>query len=636
MSQKIASLYASIEADTSKLEKGLKESKTKLQGVESAIANVVKVGAGIIGVGVAMKQAFDFGKEGASLEYAAGKFDRLADAAGSTGDVLLGKLRAAVKGTRSDMELMASAGDFMALGLAKTESEVVRLTRVAGALNMDMNQLVLTLTNQTTMRFDQLGVSVDGFKEKVKALEDQGMDTNAAFKEAFLQQAEAQIVKVGDAADTTLGAFNRLEASTGNIANKMKTAFVPILADAAGALDGLLTNQQKVDDVMAAHELDMRKVSKSYVEYIEEMKRAATVTGRFIDANGNLRDSMGNVYKASFALTEIEWKVAQGYYDIQDEGTRAATAHERFADSTKVTAGALGDLWLAQQNEADAWSDTSGAMENYLDTADRVQGKMSDLTLAVKGEVGKSVDDYREKQSDLNGTIEETTKKIEELSKIKTPTKDQQEDLAGLKQKLEDAKLESEKLAKQFELDSKKMLFNMLVTKASVDGLTETEVNNLTRIATHWGIVDQSTADTAMHMNEIDLNDAHLELSKIDTDLSHIFAHPDQKNIKISTEYSVIHTAPSQTGVYVDPQTGVVYGTGHGGGYASGGSFVIPQSYGYEGYPLGPGKTASGGETVTVTPKGAGSQTDALLREIMGLLKAQPRQLRDAFQQVMS
>ncbi|MBU2038349.1 MAG: hypothetical protein KKH95_04335, partial [Gammaproteobacteria bacterium] len=227
MAQKIASLYAEIGADTTKLEAGLKSSKSSLSGLQSTILTVTKTVAGIVGVGAAMKQAFDFGKEGATLEYAAGKFDRLSEAVGTTGDVLLNKLRAAVKGTRSDMELMASAGDFMALGLAKSEDEVLRLTRVAGALNMNMNQLVLTLTNQTTMRFDALGVSVDGFKERVKALEKQGMDTNAAFNEAFLQQAEAQIQKVGDAADTTLGAFNRLDASTENIANSFKTAFVP-------------------------------------------------------------------------------------------------------------------------------------------------------------------------------------------------------------------------------------------------------------------------------------------------------------------------------------------------------------------------------------------------------------------------
>jgi len=110
----------------------------------------------------------------------------------------------------------------MALGLAKSHDEVVRLTSVAGALKMNMNQLVLTLTNQTTMRFDALGVSVDGFQEKVKALEAAGLSANDAFKEAFLQQAEEQILKVGSAADSSIGAFQRMEAAQANYFNQLK------------------------------------------------------------------------------------------------------------------------------------------------------------------------------------------------------------------------------------------------------------------------------------------------------------------------------------------------------------------------------------------------------------------------------
>ena len=56
--------------------------------------------------------------------------------------------------------------------------------------------------------------------------------------------------------------------------------------------------------------------------------------------------------------------------------------------------------------------------------------------------------------------------------------------------------------------------------------------------------------------------------------------------------------------------------------HASGGSFLIPMSYGYEGFQMGNGDTASGGETVTVTPKGkapSGGQiilTDDQLKKI--------------------
>lgn len=192
-----------------------------------------------------LKQVYDLGKEGASLEYAAQKFDRLSKSIGVTSDALLNDLKKATKGTRSDMELMAGAGDLMALGLAKSYDEVVRLTRVVGGLGMDMNQLVLTLTNQTTMRFDQLGVSVDGFDAKVKALEKTGMNTNDAFKEAFLQQAEQQLARVGDIADTDAGKIARMESSVKNLGDSFKTWLAPGVADASDALNEFFDEDEK-------------------------------------------------------------------------------------------------------------------------------------------------------------------------------------------------------------------------------------------------------------------------------------------------------------------------------------------------------------------------------------------------------
>ncbi|WP_206687840.1 hypothetical protein, partial [Streptococcus pseudopneumoniae] len=43
--------------------------------------------------------------------------------------------------------------------------------------------------------------------------------------------------------------------------------------------------------------------------------------------------------------------------------------------------------------------------------------------------------------------------------------------------------------------------------------------------------------------------------------------------------------------------------------HAAGGSFLIPQSYGNEGFRMGNGDTASAGETVTITPKGGGDMS---------------------------
>ena len=178
-----------------------------LTGINSGIAVAQQVAA-------ALKKIYDTAREGAALEYAESKFDNLSRSIGTTANALEYDLGKATDGMYSKAQLIESAGNFMSLGLAKTHDEVVRLSTVASALNMNMNQLVLTLTNQTTMRFDALGVAVDGFDERLAGLKATGMDANKAFTEAFLQQAEAQIKKVGSAADSAIAPFQKLEAAT--------------------------------------------------------------------------------------------------------------------------------------------------------------------------------------------------------------------------------------------------------------------------------------------------------------------------------------------------------------------------------------------------------------------------------------
>jgi len=226
-----------IERINQKVKQTTKETQALAPGIENARRSVMDFAsenAGLIavltGTALALKKLYDTAREGAEIEYTRVKFERLAESIGTTSDALLGELRTATRGTLSDMEAMALAADLLALGLAKNSDEAVRLAKVQSGLGMDMNQLVLTLTNQTTMRFDALGVSVDGFDEKVKQLKATGMSTNEAFKEAFLQQAEEQLEKVGNAADEDIGAFKRLEAQMKNNRDTAKAMSAEALA----------------------------------------------------------------------------------------------------------------------------------------------------------------------------------------------------------------------------------------------------------------------------------------------------------------------------------------------------------------------------------------------------------------------
>ena len=149
---------------------------------------------------------------------------------------MLGKLRTATKGMISDAELMASASGIVSLKLADNQEQVVRLATVVGTLGWDMQQVILTFANLSTMRLDALGLSVDEVKQKQKELMDQGMSTAAAFKEAVIQAGEARL-DVGGVSESEQ-AFKKAEAAVLNFKNSLLLSTVATL-EQAGAIDAI-------------------------------------------------------------------------------------------------------------------------------------------------------------------------------------------------------------------------------------------------------------------------------------------------------------------------------------------------------------------------------------------------------------
>lgn len=292
----IAKLLVKIGADTKELENGLAKSNKSVsgftQGLKSGLHGIstgfAVAGAAATAFVTTWKVMSEVAKQGAAIEYTAGKFDRLSKAVGTTSDALMVDLRQATKNTMSDAQIMQSAGDLMSLGLAKTHDQVVRLSTVSAGLGMDMNQLVLTLANQTTMRFDQLGVSVDGFEAKVEALKATGMSASDAFNEAFLQQAEEQLKKVGNAADEAVGSMQRFDAAIADIGDALKRKWAPFFAKAAEGGATLLNWGDNLQDMLKLHSREMIKTAGSYEVYAAEMTRAAEAAGYFVSENGDL------------------------------------------------------------------------------------------------------------------------------------------------------------------------------------------------------------------------------------------------------------------------------------------------------------------------------------------------------------
>ena len=473
--QNTKQLGAQTKQATEQASEGWATLVTGVNQAMGAMKKVVKIG----------KAVYDFTKQGAQLEFLAGKFERLSLAAGTTSDVLLNDLRKATQGTRSDMELMASAGDFMSLGLAKTSDEVIRLTTVAGALNMDMNQLVLTLANQTTMRFDQLGVSVDGFKEKVAGLEAAGMSANDAFKEAFLQQAEEQVRKVGNAADSSLGSFMQFEASIQNTAAAIKSALIPAINEALPFLTGIsdalgysITNTQ-------AFNATMLKLNAAYASGViteEQYKQALVDVGYELSP---INRTMEGLEITTLMLNEAYIK-AGGAVDMTAEKTIALEielAKEKNAlEQIPEAAGAAGDATL---QFAGATERAALTIDNFLEKAVIFKDDFAEI-FSLSKNLGGMIS-FAKSYDQIMGEIAATEAELAKMPYWKQVGKagdEAKEKIKGLKAELSD-------MANQVTLD-------MFQATIAIGGVTRTEMEAYFDMAEQMGLISHDAAQAAI------------------------------------------------------------------------------------------------------------------------------------------
>ena len=424
--------------------------------LKSMATTLAAVSGAALAVGASLKKVYDIGREGAQLDLTTVRFDRLAKSIGTTSGALMGDLRTATRGLYSDMELAASATDFMALGLAKTHDEAVRLAAVSAGLNMNMNQLVLTMTNMTTMRFDALGVSVDGFKEKVKELEKTGMSTNDAFKEAFLQQAEEQLERVGHAADTTMGEFMQLEASIKNWGDALKMSVSDGMNPFLDNLNYIIEKATGAGDAM--EELKARSATSIRVlqgvgtlGLSEVFRWAAGGVGELIDKQQELDEQS----KRSIATRE---ELKRQYYDGAKYVKGYHVEIKELTEAEIDAAAAADEMNDANKTFMSTLMDVQSQTEQFTEANDELRQSIYDLTKEQEG-YKEGSDAYNE----IGAKIDEQKKKVKEL-------------------------------AKEHELASKKIVFAMLQQMAASDGLTDTEVGNLVAIGVQWGILDETTA----------------------------------------------------------------------------------------------------------------------------------------------
>ena len=315
-------------------------------------------------VGQRVQQVYATMREGAQLITTTERFGKLAAQIDTTADALLGKMRTATKGMIADAELMASASGIVSLRLADNEEQVVRLSTVVGTLGWDMQQVILTFANLSTMRLDALGLSVDEVKSKQKELEAQGYSTAEAFKEAVIQAGEMRL-GVGGVSELE-EAMKRLEAQIANAGNAFKEKFARSVME---SLDEVLPRLEEaniqLDDVTGA-------IGKKAGGVLAEQVAPVGLAVVMDDLKAQLADLLGSEEAAQAAFESLittQNRVGISQHGLIDGIFSTSVAVENQTAVIEQLVHIIDQLRIAQLLGADGWQDYSISTEEYSEMA---------------------------------------------------------------------------------------------------------------------------------------------------------------------------------------------------------------------------------------------------------------------------
>lgn len=294
--------------------------------------------------------------EGAALQLAEQQFDNLASSIGEVSNVLLGDLREATSGMVSDAELVASASSIISLGLADTGEGVVDLSALISNLGWDMNQVILTFANDSKMRLDALGLSVQRVEEIMAELEAQGIETGKAFDLAVIQAGQEKYELLGSTAETTAGSLMRLEAQWANLVARGQAWLLNVADPTIRAFNILLEIANRDGGGLEENARSARNAAEGRGELLEVLKANASaydesrgVLAKFLGTEGAaarstadtlvaFARSTGSIEEFRAGLAYAGLSLGDFFRIVEDGGYEMSNSVDEFYEYAKVSA----------------------------------------------------------------------------------------------------------------------------------------------------------------------------------------------------------------------------------------------------------------------------------------------------------
>ncbi len=369
MATEIASLYASIGADTAGLHKGLGEASRALGETEKKFQALDRTsrktdeGFKIAGVGIkqwatglgaamgvataaaaAMKAAFDFTEQGASIAQTATSFDRLG--------LSLEAMRAASAGTVDDMTIMAGALSLVAgaseplqASLLGSAPQLMEIAKAASALNPTLGDtahmfesVALGIKRGSPMILDNLGIIVKVGEANEKYAAQLGKSVEAlsaeerqiALLNGVLEAGTRLIEQNGSSINSATDAWAALRVEIKNTTDEMKanaaqtagpvisryTEFVKLTRENDQALIGFGSTLRFAAFMLTGNAEVMEKAAAGYEDYGKAVQMAQAYG---INAAGNIGELSDKTERSGNAAKEAATKQAKYNDELERE-----------------------------------------------------------------------------------------------------------------------------------------------------------------------------------------------------------------------------------------------------------------------------------------------------------------------------
>jgi hypothetical protein len=383
--------FRKAQGDIDKLEKDSeKAGKAAGASFRGLAAGIGVAGAALGAIAVGAKVAWDTLNEGAALQLTEDRFNKLATSINSTGDALLGKLKEATRGMMSDASLMASATDMISLGLAKTEEQAVRLVTVVGTMGWDMQQVILTFANNSKMRLDALGLSVEEVTRRQQELVAAGMSLDEAFDLAVIEAGEAKMDIMAASTGSATVSLKQFTAALQNANDEFKKTFAQELTDniasAAGGAESLGENLEYAAEGAAKLFAMLASGPIDALAAVGQTANLGDLSRQFIDLGGNI-DEFRRQFPTAFSQGRASAEAtAEAIAALESEIVRLEAAAEAanpelndvYQWSLQMAEGAE-EVVTALKDMGDESSDVSGHLAAMAGLAQAAGKKLTGM-----------------------------------------------------------------------------------------------------------------------------------------------------------------------------------------------------------------------------------------------------------------